>query len=336
MTVRSLKKKPKIVASPTDSMRYWIARFVEWLRVRNFSERTAHSREYQLDRFAAWAEIRDIKRPADVTRPILERYMRHLYHRRKEDGRPLSASAQMSAIGSVRAFFRWLNKQNVLLSNPAADLDLPRTERRLPRGVLTVEEAERVIAEPDIRTPMGLRDRAIVEVFYSTGMRRTELAGLELFDIDADRGTVLIRQGKGKKDRMIPIGERALAWVDRYLVDVRPHHAINSAERALFLTATGEAFVPESLTLLVARYVDAAQIGKRGSCHLFRHTAATLMHENGADIRFIQQLLGHASLRTTEIYTQVSIRKLKQVHSETHPGARLNRSKEADPAKKPD
>ena len=330
MTHRRMKTKARIVSSEPGSLRAWAVSFLEAQRVRRFSERTVSTREYQLDVFMTWTEARDVKRPNEVTRPILERYLQHLHHRRQANGRPLSLTAQLSAIGAVRAYFRWLNKQNVLLWNPAADLDLPRTEHRLPKAVLTIDEAEKILGEPDVRTPMGLRDRAMLEVLYSTGMRRTELAGLELFDIDAERGTVMIRQGKGKKDRMIPIGERALAWIDKYVSEVRPTHVVNTAEKALFLTAIGEAFIPESLTTLVSRYIDLADIGKKGSCHLFRHTAATLMLENGADIRYIQQLLGHASLKTTQIYTQVSIRKLKQVHSETHPGARLKRRGESE------
>jgi len=325
MTQRRMKPKARIVSSEPGSLRAWAVRFLEAQRVRNFSEMTVSAREYQLDVFFTWTEARDVKRPNEVTRPILERYLRHLHHRRQANGRPLSITAQLGAIGAVRAYFRWLNKQNVLLWNPAADLDMPRTERRLPKAVLTIEEAEKVLGLADVRTPMGMRDRAMLETLYSTGLRRSELANLELADIDYDRGTLMIRQGKGKKDRMIPIGERALAWIDRYVSDVRPTHEVKSAEKALFLTSMGEAFLPEALTVLVWKYVKSAELGKSGSCHLFRHTAATLMLENGADIRYIQQLLGHASIRTTEIYTQVSIRKLKQVHSETHPGARLKR-----------
>ena len=316
-------KKPRVVASVPGSLRAWNAEFLEAQRARNYSEATIHIRTYQLEVFATWAEARDVRRPQEVTRPILERYLRHLYHRRKEDGRPLSATAQLRAIGAVRAYFRWLNKQNVLLWNPAADLDLPRMERRLPKGVLTAEEAEKILSLPDVSTATGLRDRAMLEVLYSTGMRRKELAGLEVFDIDTERGTALIRKGKGNKDRMVPVGERALAWVERYVHEARSELAVSSAEKALFLTPLGEPYVPESLTNLVTRYVEAAEVTKKGACHLFRHTAATLMLEGGADIRYIQELLGHASVKTTQIYTQVSIRKLQQVHAETHPGARL-------------
>ena len=198
-------------------------------------------------------------------------------------------------------------------------LDMPRMDRRLPRHILTVKEAEAVLAVPDLETSTGLRDRAMLEVLYSTGMRRMELMNLQVFDVDTERGTVMIRQGKGKKDRMVPIGDRAVAWIEKYRDDVRPELATGADEGTLFLTLLGEAFAPNRLTQLVREYVQAAGTGKSGSCHLFRHTMATLMLENGADIRYIQAILGHAELSTTQVYTQVSIRQLKAIHTATHP-----------------
>jgi integrase/recombinase XerD len=162
-------------------------------------------------------------------------------------------------------------------------------------------------------------------VFYSTGVRRFELIKLKLYDVDAERGTLVVREGKGKKDRMVPIGERAAAWVAKYLEDGRPSLAVEPDDGTLFLTVEGAPFTPNRLTQMVRGYVNAAGVGKKGACHLFRHTMATLMLEGGADIRFIQQMLGHAKLETTQIYTQVSIRKLKEIHAATHPGARLVR-----------
>ena len=150
-------------------------------------------------------------------------------------------------------------------------------------------------------------------------MRRMEVIGLRWDDIDAERGTVFIREGKGKADRMVPIGARALAWCEKYLHEVRPALDQGGGDPSFFLTSLGEAFTANRMTQLVRAYVSAANLGKSGSCHLFRHSCATLMLENGADIRFIQQLLGHAKLDTTQIYTQVSIRQLKQVHTLTHP-----------------
>jgi len=184
-----------------------------------------------------------------------------------------------------------------------------------------------VLAEPDLGTVIGIRDRAILETLYSTGMRRMELIRLHVTDIDAERGTVMVRLGKGKKDRMIPIGERALAWVAKYRDDARPDLACGTDDGTLFLTTLGEAFVPDRMTQLVRTYVDAADTGKKGACHLFRHTMATLMLEGGADIRFIQAMLGHAELSTTQIYTQVSIRTLKEIHTATHPGRPVSRTR---------
>jgi integrase/recombinase XerD len=194
---------------------------------------------------------------------------------------------------------------------------------RLPRSVLTAAEAERVMRQPGLSTPLGIRDRAMLETLYSTGMRRIELLGLKIYDIDVPRGTVMIREGKGKKDRVVPIGERALHFIDKYLQEVRPGLAVEPEDGTLFLMSTSEPFGANYVTKLVRDYVLAARIGKPGACHLFRHTMATLMLENGADIRFIQEMLGHAKLATTQIYTQVSIKKLKEIHTATHPAARL-------------
>jgi integrase/recombinase XerD len=296
--------------------------YLESLRVRNYSGATIESREHHLREFIRWAEERGLTRPSEVTKPTLERYQRWLYHYRKKNGEPLSFRSQHGCLVPVRALFKWLCRQNLLLANPATDLDLPRAEKRLPRHVLTAAEAERVLGLPDVAEPLGVRDRAMLEAFYSTGLRRMELLGLKLYDLDQERGTLFVRQGKGKKDRMIPMGERAFSWVRKYLDDARPSLALSPDDGTVFLTNAGLPFEANRLTQLVRGYVDAAGIGKTGSCHLFRHTCATLMLEGGADIRFIQQMLGHAKLETTQIYTQVSIRQLKEVHTRTHP-ARL-------------
>ena len=131
--------------------------------------------------------------------------------------------------------------------------------------------------------------------------------------------TLQIRQGKGRKDRVVPVGKRAIAWLERYLEEVRPQLIIQASESALFLSSYGEAFSPDVLSNKVAKYIKQADIGRQGSCHLFRHTCATHMLEGGADIRFIQQLLGHEKLETTQIYTEVSIKQLQEVHERTHP-----------------
>ncbi len=191
---------------------------------------------------------------------------------------------------------------------------------------------------PDTDTLFGLRDRAILEVFYSTAIRRFELMGLRVRDIDAARRTLFVSQGKGHKDRYVPIGERALHWVERYLADVRPKLAPPSEDDSgngpLFLAYTGRALSLDFLTEMVTEYIAASGTTKAGSCHLIRHTTATLMLEGGADIRYIAELLGHARLETTQRYTQVSIERLRQVHAMTHPGAHLPEGPSAHPRRR--
>jgi len=306
------------------------ARFCEWLLVHNYSEVTVASNRKYLDYFAAWAEQRGLTQPRAISKPILERYQRFLFHYRKANGDPLTFRSQFNHLQPLRSWFKWLTKHNHILYNPASELELPKLEKRLPKFVLSASEAEQVLAMPKIAETLGLRDRAMLETFYSTGMRRMELLALKVYALDADRGTVTIRQGKGKKDRIVPIGERALAWIDRYLREVRPGLLVgDKAGDVLFLSNLGEAFTASRLTHLVRDYIEAAQLGKHGSCHLWRHSMATLMLENGADIRFIQAMLGHADLNTTQLYTQVSIQKLKDIHTATHP-AKMQRSQDHD------
>ena len=299
--------------------------FLMWLEERNTSRHTLKHWELYLRYFVSWCDERGLTRPAEITRPILERYQRHLFLKRKKNGAPLSATTQASRVTPIRKWFRWLTRNNRILYNPAADLDLPKVEERLPEHVLTIEEVERVLNLPDTTTPLGVRDRAMLETLYSTGIRRMEIIGLQQRDVDYERGTLMVRQGKGKKARMIPIGDRALAWVGRYRDEVRPELAIAGDDGTLFLTVTGQAFSDNRMTQMVRNHVRAAGLGNIGSCHLFRHAMATQMLENGADVRFIQAMLGHADIKTTQVYTRVSIRALKDIHSATHP-ARLTRA----------
>jgi len=299
--------------------------FLMWLEERNTSRHTLKHWELYLRYFVSWCDERGLTRPAEITRPILERYQRHLFLKRKKNGAPLSATTQASRVTPIRKWFRWLTRNNRILYNPAADLDLPKVEERLPEHVLTIEEVERVLNLPDTTTPLGVRDRAMLETLYSTGIRRMEIIGLQQRDVDYERGTLMVRQGNGKKDRMIPIGDRALAWVGRYRDEVRPELAITGDDGTLFLTVTGQAFSDNRMTQMVRNHVRAAGLGNIGSCHLFRHAMATQMLENGADVRFIQAMLGHADIKTTQVYTRVSIRALKDIHSATHP-ARLTRA----------
>jgi integrase/recombinase XerD len=301
-----------------------VEEFLTDLGARGYSPATIRHRRQMLAQLAAWLGDRGVSRPVEVTRPMLVRYRRHLFYYRKPDGQPLSFRSQSQRLLPVRAFFKWAVRNNLVLSNPASELELPKVERRLPKPALSIAEAEAeaVLAVPDVATVTGLRDRAMLEVLYSTGIRRAELAGLAVFDVDADRATLLVRQGKGRKDRLVPVGTRALGWVERYLDQARPLLVVaGHYDGVLFLTVEGTSFSVDRLTQLVRGYVRASGVAKQGACHLFRHTMATLMLDGGADIRFIQAMLGHADISTTQIYTHVSIRQLQAIHAATHPGA---------------
>jgi integrase/recombinase XerD len=295
--------------------------FCEHMAARGYSPRTIGNRRHMLSFLAAWLAERGITRPAEVTRPVLESYQRWLFHYRKSNGDPLSFRSQSQRLLAVRAFFKWAARGRHVLHNPASEIELPKAERRLPRPALTAAEAELVLAQPGLDDLIGIRDRAMLEVLYSTGIRRAELASLAVTDIDHERATLLVRQGKGRKDRLLPIGDRALAWVSRYLADVRPKLSAGDDDGTLFLTGDGTPFALDALTRLAAGYVKASGVPKAGACHLWRHTMATLMLEGGADIRYIQAMLGHAELSTTQIYAQVSVRALQAVHAATHPAA---------------
>jgi integrase/recombinase XerD len=324
-------KKPgalRLAGDPEQAggFRAYLVDFLAWTAARQYSAMTVKARRIELGYFIDWCEERSIRRPDEVTRGILERYRQHVYtYRRKTDGAPLSHQTQAKRLISVRAFFQWLARQHHLLYNPASELELPRQQQRLPRHILSVTEVEQVLNACDTTDPLGLRDRAMLETLYSTGMRRAELTGLRADDVDLNRGTVFVRLGKGAKDRVVPIGERACRWIERYLFKVRPELVDVDDDGALFLAKHGQGMQAKQLSVIVRGAIAAANLERfqdthpNAACHLLRHACATHMLENGADIRYIQAQLGHADLSTTEVYTRVSIQQLKAVHEKTHP-----------------
>ncbi|WP_411783378.1 tyrosine-type recombinase/integrase [Leptospira kirschneri] len=215
----------------------------------------------------------------------------------------------------------YLEKKEYILKNPFLEIKLPRKGRRLPRNILSVEEVERILSVPDLGTPLGIRNRTILELFYSTGMRLFELQKLEIRDIDFLKKRIFVREGKGKKDRVIPVSKRAIDWTRKYLEEVRLGYVKEVDNQSLFLSWKGDPLQTNWILNCVTQAKKKAGVEKKGSTHMFRHTTATLMLENGADIRHIQEMLGHKDLGTTQIYTHVAIRKLKEVYEKTHPSA---------------
>lgn len=295
--------------------------YLDYLWLRHFSPSTIHTRGVHLQTFLRWCNGQGICDISGLSSEVIEDYQRHLATVFKQDGKPLQVSTQHSYLLSIRSWLTWGGEQGLLSPALSIEIPLPTLSYRLPR-VLGAAEIERVLEGCSLKSRSGIRDRAMLEALYSSGIRRMELLNLKIQDLDWHKELVTIRMGKGRKDRIIPIGERALAWIDRYLWEVRPAY-LQSDETTTFLTRSGRAFTPNHLSWLTRKYIQKAFPHIEGACHVFRHSMATLMLEGGADIRFIQQMLGHAKLSTTQIYAHVSVQVLKEVHGRTHPGAKL-------------
>jgi len=322
---RTMKYRRAAVPIEHTDFYPYLLKYNEAMMLRGYSKSTLHRRESDIRRFIGWCDERSLNHPNQVTKPILERYQRYLfYYRQERNNRPLSPTSQNHYLTSVKQYFKWLTQQNYLLYNPASELVIIKQNVSLP-VVLSIEEIDALIQQPETHTAGGIRDRAILELFYSTGIRRSELCNLKLPDISLTRKTLYVREGKGKKDRLIPIGDRALHWLTRYLNEARHQLLIDINNVTLFLNDYGDAFRDNKLGDKVKRFMKNAGIDVPGSCHLLRHAMATHMLENGAELRFIQAMLGHANLSATQMYTHVSIRKLQEIHAATHP-AKLERS----------
>lgn len=266
-----------------------------------------------------WLEGRGVA-VVDVRTADLAAYQGQLLASRKADGRPFSSGHQVNVVKAIKAFFRFLYRRGYALHDAAARLDYPRVEKRLPRTILTPEEARKIIEAPD-RTLLGTRDRAILETLYATGIRVSELARLTPHDVDTEERVVRVVMGKGRRDRNLPLTRAAAAAIEAYLVKARPRLA-RGRSRALFLTARGGTLNRWLLNLAVHRWAKKAGVKKHATCHTFRHSMATHLLRGRADIRHIQALLGHASLATTERYTRVEVSDLREVLARAHPRGR--------------
>ncbi|MEQ2028001.1 site-specific tyrosine recombinase XerC, partial [Xenorhabdus szentirmaii] len=304
------------------ALRQQIQHFLEHLDTLRYARDTQSNYRSALMEFARWCDGRGLSSAQQVSFAHLESWQRSLSAKKNRQGYPILACTIVKKLGHVRHLFGWLVKRQYLLYNPALSLERPRTEKRLPGHILSEQEIQRILSLTLDESPMGVRDRAMMETLWSSGIRRSEAQRLQVGDVDFSHGVIFIRQGKGRKDRMVPLGQSAMDWLQRYLNDVRPRLVWGKDPGHLFLSRRGKVMSGSSMTLLVRDALHRAGIEKPGACHLFRHSMATQMLENGADTRHIQAILGHASLDSTQIYTHVAIGHLKKVHEKTHPAER--------------
>ena len=299
--------------------------FSEAMRARGWSERTIEAYEHNVRVFIAWLdEETDVTSLDEVTASTLGGYQVALLGEETRTGR-LSISTQHVRLTALRAFFASLAEAGKLLTNPARQLQLPKRRKSLPRPLLTPKEALRLLESIATKTPLGLRDRAMLEVLYATGIRASELCGLTIPDFDAASGVLLIRRGKGGKDRVVPLGPIACEVLSDYIATSRPRLLGRKSTAEVFLSKRGETLHRNNLAAAVAGAARRAGIGKPIRPHRLRHACATHMLKGGADIRHIQKLLGHASLASTQIYTHVEISDLQAVHRRFHPRERGER-----------
>ncbi|WP_075186534.1 tyrosine-type recombinase/integrase [Teredinibacter haidensis] len=289
---------------------------------RGMSPNTITIKRQSLTRFVNWCATNGITKPQDVNLEVMEGFRQYLHHYKKIlDGKPLSINSQHKFLTDLKLFLRRLHRRRIIQNADFEEFEMPRYKRRLPKAVLSHEEVERIFFIASLRGDrVAIRDRAILELYYASAIRRSELVRLRLGDIELDK-QILTVEGKGEKDRRLPIATRACEWVKAYLDSVRPHFKGVDSGDVLFLSTNGEPMDPDQAGRMVGKYVRRAGIDKPGACHLFRHAAATAMLDAGADIRHVQEMLGHADISTTQIYTFVAIKQLEKVYNRTHPSA---------------
>jgi len=305
-------------------LRYWQARYREYIEiVRGWSQRTVEIYTGELKGFFAYLERQGVTQLGRLSRSHLEGYRLEIFQQRHH-GKPLAKATQQVRLTGVKQFARFLYRENYLLLDLAEGFELPKGNDSLPRQVISEREAVDLINAPDVQTPVGLRDRAILEIFYGTGIRNSELRLLVLDQVDREHGLLRIDHGKGNKGRMVPLGEEAKAWLDHYLDLARASFLKREDQNLVFMgTQTGECMPRGWMGLMMRRYAALAGIEKTVTPHVLRHSCATHMLRHGANVRHLQTLLGHASTDTTQRYTRVELSDLAAVVRRCHPREQL-------------
>lgn len=317
----SKKTTRKTFEFPDNPLGRQVALYLRAMAEQKDSAGTIRKRRQHLRRFLLWCEQRDLVTAQEITHTLLERYHKDLYRRRHED-KPLNPSYIARHLISLHCFFAHLAAIGTIPHNVAQKVKLPRRLKTIPYQILSQEEIEKIFAQVDTTDPLGVRDRAILALLWATGIRNRELCSLSAANVNLQRKTLTVGS-KTDSSRIVPIADSALTSLSSYLLYVRPRLVRNEGTTSLFLGRYGSPLSPITLAAILKRYFQKAAVAKPASCRIFRHTLASTMLENGADIRHIQEFLGHKNLTSTQIYTKISIRRLKEVHAQTHPASTL-------------
>lgn len=307
------------------TIRELIPIYLKHLKTLGRSHYTIRGAKYGLMNLVAFLEEEKAPCLEDLNSDVLYEYQQDLAFRLTAKGKLLSLRTQGQALSVVKAFTRFLKEQDYLVRDPGKTIKLPQKPKRLPKVILSGNEIRKLMDAPNIRTNRGYRNRIVLEILYDTAIRRSELSDIKINNLDLNAGFIHVR-GKGDKDRVVPLSKRVCRLVENYIMMVRPDFLRGKDSGHLILNRWGQKMDPNSIWAVVKRCVYLAGIRKTVSTHTFRHTCATHMLKNGAPVRHLQEMLGHESLESTQLYTRVTINDLKKIHAKYHPG-----EKESDP-----
>ncbi|MDD2710291.1 MAG: tyrosine-type recombinase/integrase [Verrucomicrobiae bacterium] len=309
---------PTVIQEP-DFLTLLFERYVQHTELLSFSERTIRTQRSYLRLLAAFLVEKDVVEIQTVTTTTLMDFQRWLYYRPTWRGGVRVAASMNRTLSVVKSFFHFLKQEGYLARDPSEDLEFAREPQRLPRNILTPQEARKIIEAPDTSTHLGYRDRTILEVLYATGIRKLELMNLTPEDVNLEEELLRINGGKGAKDRVAPLSRVACSFLESYIKGVRPELLREKQSSHLFVSLRGQAISKNALGEIVEKYARRAGVKKHVTCHLWRHSCATHLLKNNANLRHVQEILGHRSLATTERYLSLTITDLKEAHRKCHP-----------------
>ena len=299
-----------------NTKRIWrcVKYYLELCQARGQSPTTIHNKLAGLTKFFMWCLTGETYFIDQIDLDLMDNYMEYLNSYRKTlDDKPLSKAQKRNLLTFVKTFIEKLHSKGLLETNTLQYIELPKRRRALPKNILTVKEIELILAQTMVFGINGIRDRVILETYFATGIRRAELAMLDIDDVDIHERLLRVNHGKGDKERIVPISTRACEWIALYLTKVRPMISFIGSGSSLFINNKGMRLKPNQLSDMAGK--------KGGACNIFRHATATIMLDNGAELRHVQEMLGHADISTTQIYTHVSRAKLAEVYNKSHPSA---------------
>jgi integrase/recombinase XerD len=299
-----------------------ITHYLKHLQTLGRSSYTIRAAKYGLRDLAVFLEKENTIHLEDLSSDILYEYQQELAFRLTSKGRLLTLRTQGQTLGIIKAFTRFLKEQDYLVTDPGEAIKLPKKPKRLPKVILTGNEIQKIMSAPNMRSNRGYRNKVILEILYDTAIRRSELSNIKITDLDLNAGFILIR-GKGDKDRVVPLSKRVCEIIKSYILSVRQQSLQGKDPGYLIMNRWGGRMDPNGIWAVVKRCAHLSGIKKTVSTHTFRHTCATHMLKNGAPVRHLQEMLGHESLESTQIYTRVTINDLKEIHARYHPGENM-------------